>query len=214
MTGTAVTAVAAIAAVVSYSHLYDLGYSHGQSGTAARLLPLSVDGLILAASLVLLHEARNDHPAPRLARFALWLGIGATVSANLAYGLPYGLIGAVVSAWPGVAFVLSAEILLGSLRRSRGAPEAAPVSATDGVPEAAVVSAPAARTRAARPLSAKASRGRTPNGTPDQIFADELEAGVVPSIRSIRSRCRVGQDAATRIKSELAALIQTAETIG
>jgi hypothetical protein len=33
----------------------------GQDGTAARLLPLSVDGLILAASLVLLHEARNDH---------------------------------------------------------------------------------------------------------------------------------------------------------
>ena len=63
-----VTAVAAFAAVVSYSHIYDLGRAHGQAGTAARLLPLSVDGLILAASLVMLHEARNRRPAPTLAR--------------------------------------------------------------------------------------------------------------------------------------------------
>jgi len=58
-TAAVVCAVAAFAAVVSYSHIYGLGRAHGQDGTAARLLPLSVDGLILAASLVLLHEARN-----------------------------------------------------------------------------------------------------------------------------------------------------------
>ncbi len=56
-TAAVVCAVAAVAAVVSYSHIYGLGRAHGQDGTAARLLPLSVDGLILAASLVLLHEA-------------------------------------------------------------------------------------------------------------------------------------------------------------
>ena len=58
-TAAVVCAVAAVAAVVSYSHIYGLGRAHGQDGTAARLLPLSVDGLILAASLVLLHEARR-----------------------------------------------------------------------------------------------------------------------------------------------------------
>ena len=63
-TAAVVCAVAAFAAVVSYSHIYGLGRAHGQDGTAARLLPLSVDGLILAASLVLLHEARNDRDAP------------------------------------------------------------------------------------------------------------------------------------------------------
>jgi hypothetical protein len=45
-----------------------------------------VDGLILVASLVLLHEARNGRDAPGLARFMLWLGIGATIGANIAYG--------------------------------------------------------------------------------------------------------------------------------
>ena len=88
-----------------YSHIYGLGRAHGQDGTAARLLPLSVDGLILAASLVLLHEARNGRDAPRLARFMLWLGIGATIGANIAYGAGYGLLGALISAWPAVAFI-------------------------------------------------------------------------------------------------------------
>jgi hypothetical protein len=102
-TAAVVCAVAGFAAVVSYSHIYGLGRAHGQGGTAARLLPLSVDGLILAASLVLLHEARNDRDAPRLARFMLWLGIAATIGANIAYGAGYGLLGALISAWPAPA---------------------------------------------------------------------------------------------------------------
>jgi Protein of unknown function (DUF2637) len=83
-TAALVCAVGAVAAVVSYSRIYGLGRAHGQGDTAARLLPLSVDGLILAASLLLLHEARNGRVAPRLAWFMLWLGIAATVGANIA----------------------------------------------------------------------------------------------------------------------------------
>ena len=116
-TAAVVCAVAAFAAVVSYSHIYGLGRAHGQDGTAARLLPLSVDGLILAASLVLLHEARNGRDAPRLARLILWLGIGATIGANIAYGAGYGLLGALVSAWPAVAFIGSVEIAMQQVRR-------------------------------------------------------------------------------------------------
>jgi hypothetical protein len=36
-----VCAVAGFAAVVSYTHIYDLGRLHGRHGAAARLLPLS-----------------------------------------------------------------------------------------------------------------------------------------------------------------------------
>ena len=67
--------------------------STARTARAARLLPFSVDGLILAASLVLLHEARNDRDAPGLARFILWLGIGATIGANVAYGVDTGWSG-------------------------------------------------------------------------------------------------------------------------
>ena len=119
LTAAVVLAVAAFAAIVSYSHIYELGRVHGQAGVAARLLPLSVDGLILAASLVLLHEARSGRPAPVLARLMLWLGIAATVAANLAYGAAFGPLGALVSAWPAVAFIGSAEMAFGLVRRSR-----------------------------------------------------------------------------------------------
>jgi hypothetical protein len=114
-----VVGVAAFAAVVSYSHIFDLGVHHGQSGTAARLLPLSVDGLIAAASLVMLHAARNQLPVPWLARICLAGGVGATVAANVAYGLPFGWLAAVVSAWPAVAFVGSVEMAVRFVRDGR-----------------------------------------------------------------------------------------------
>jgi hypothetical protein len=162
-TAAVVCAVAAFAAVVSYSHIYGLGRVHGQDGTAARLLPLSVDGLILAASLVLLHEARNGRDAPGLARFMLWLGIGATIGANVAYGAGYGLLGALISAWPAVAFIGTVEIAAQLVRGSRGPRSATSVPAVSEVPgdmEQAVRAAYAASVAAGAPLSQRAMAER------------------------------------------------------
>ena len=91
-----------------------------------------MDGLILAASLVLLHEARNGRDAPGLARFMLWLGISATIGANIAFGTGYGLLGALISAWPAVAFIGAVEIAMQQVRRARVPPA---VTATPAVPE-------------------------------------------------------------------------------
>jgi hypothetical protein len=122
-----VLAVAAFGAIVSYSHIFTLGHAHGQDGTAARLLPLSVDGLIAAASLVMLHAARRKLPVPRLARAMLVTGVIATVAANVLDGLPSAwispvvsaLIGAALSAWPAVAFIGCAEMVVQFVRDAR-----------------------------------------------------------------------------------------------
>ena len=53
-TALAVATVAAVAAVISYRHAYELVSTHGESGLTARLLPFTVDGLILAASMLIL----------------------------------------------------------------------------------------------------------------------------------------------------------------
>jgi len=162
-TAAVVYAVAGFAAVVSYSHIYGLGRTHGQDGTAARLLPLSVDGLIVAASLVLLHEARNDRDAPGLARLMLWLGIGATVGANIAFGAGYGLVGALISAWPAVAFIGSVEIAMQQVRRARVplANQAGQlVPQVPGDAEQAVRAAYAASVAASAPLSQRAMAER------------------------------------------------------
>ena len=91
-TAAVVCAVACFAAVLSLTPTSRAGRGTGRmagSGCAAER-----GGLILAASLVLLHEARNGRDVPGLARFMLWLGIGATIGANVAYGAGYGLLGA------------------------------------------------------------------------------------------------------------------------
>jgi Protein of unknown function (DUF2637) len=144
-TSAVVVAVAAFAAVVSYSHIYALGRSHGQSGTDARLLPLSVDGLILAASLVLMHEARRRRTAPGLARAMLGLGVSATVAANVAYGVVYGWLGALISAWPAIAFVGSAELAISLANR---ATEESPGAGAGAVPSRVPTDAESAAARA------------------------------------------------------------------
>lgn len=116
----AALAVAAFAFIVSYSHIYDLGREHAQSGTAGRILPLSVDLLIVAASLVLFRQSREAKPETWLARWlpriVMWSGIAATVAANVAYGLPHGWLAAVISGWPGAAFVGVVEMVMVAVR--------------------------------------------------------------------------------------------------
>src|SRR5215472_6361331 len=113
-------AVAAFAFFQSYVHIYDLGRLHAQRGETARLLPLSVDLLIVAATLVIyLQKAEDARPsgiARWLPRGMLYAGIGATVAANVLYGLPYGWLSAVISAWPGAVFAGLVEMVLVAVR--------------------------------------------------------------------------------------------------
>lgn len=120
-TALAVATVAAVAAVISYRHAYELVRSHGESGVTARLVPFTVDGLIWAAAMLILDANRRNRPVPPLARWCLGAGIVATIGANLAHGLGRGPIGALVSAWPALALVGSFELLATLIRSERGA---------------------------------------------------------------------------------------------
>jgi hypothetical protein len=55
--GRRVAAVAAVAAVVSYANA--LVRAHGETGSTARLIPLTVDGLIYTSSMVMLDSVRR-----------------------------------------------------------------------------------------------------------------------------------------------------------
>jgi Protein of unknown function (DUF2637) len=118
-TALAVVAVAVVAAVISYQHAFELVRSHGESGVTARLLPFTVDGLIWAASMVVLDASRRGQPVPRLAAWSLGTGIVATVGANLAHGVGHGPVGALVSAWPALPLVGSFELLMMLIRAGR-----------------------------------------------------------------------------------------------
>jgi Protein of unknown function (DUF2637) len=175
-----VVGVAAVAAVVSYEHASALVRAHGESGWTARLIPLTVDGLIYASSMAVLDSARWGVRVPALARWLLGVGIVATLAANVAHGLGHGPVGAAVGAWPAVALVGSYELLMVIIR---GAQAPAGSGSVTSVPRE-------------DPLHEQAAR----------VFADELAVARVPSVRAIRAQLHVGQPRAQWIRTHLAAL--------
>ena len=114
----AVLAVAGVAAWISYRHAVEIVTLHGEPGAVGHLYPVVIDGLIVAASMVLLDAARHREAAPRLAWWLLSAGIGATLAANVLAGVPSGWLGAIVAAWPALAFVGCYELLMMLVRAS------------------------------------------------------------------------------------------------
>jgi hypothetical protein len=107
-----------VAAWISYRHAVQIVTAHGEPGAVGRAYPVLIDGLIIAASMVLLDAARHQEAAPRLAWWLLGAGIGATLAVNVLAGVAYGPLGAVVSAWPAAAFVGCYELLMIMVRAS------------------------------------------------------------------------------------------------
>lgn len=52
--------------VASYEHACALVRAHGEAGWTGRLVPLTVDGLIYASSMVMLDSARRKVPVPAM----------------------------------------------------------------------------------------------------------------------------------------------------
>lgn len=106
----AVVVVAAVAAVASFDHQRELAVMAGE-GWRAWLLPLSVDGLVVAATMVMLDRRRAGQPAGALPWLSLVLGVAASLAANVAAAEPT-VAGRLVAAWPPVALLLAFELLL------------------------------------------------------------------------------------------------------
>lgn len=213
LAGLAVLAVAAIAAVASFVHVERLALTHGQDQLAAALTPLSIDGTILAASMVMLFAARNARPIPLLARFMLAVAVAATVLANIAFGAAYGLTGALISGWPALAFTGCVELAVWMSRSARvstvgtvsdPASEHSPASAS----EPASADAPDGNGRvqpkpASGPASKRRPRKPVTEATAQAHFRADLEGGQVPSARRIQTSLRVGQPRAKELRRHL-----------
>jgi len=110
VTTAAVLAVAMVAAVASYEHMRALAALAGE-GWRSWLLPISVDGLAVAASMTMLVRRRAGERAGALPWAALLLGLGASLAANVAAAEPT-VVGRLVAAWPPVGLLLSYELLM------------------------------------------------------------------------------------------------------
>lgn len=123
VTMSVVAFVALIAASASYQHQYELAIRHGQTHWVAGLLPFSVDGMIVSATLVLWYAARHGYPRPWGAWLVLMAGVAATAIANLAADARYGWawLGPGISVWPAAAFVAAYEMAVWLVRQGQGA---------------------------------------------------------------------------------------------
>lgn len=110
VTVASVSVVAAVAAVASYVHMHELATEAGE-GWRAHLIPLSVDGLLVAASMVMLVRRRAGLHAGLLPWAGLVLGLTASLGANVAAAAPT-LLSWIVSGWPPLALALSFELLI------------------------------------------------------------------------------------------------------
>jgi hypothetical protein len=177
----------------SYSHIYTLARDHGQAIASAALLPLAGDGLIAAASSAMLVASRQGRDVPVLARVMLLAGIGATIAANVGYGLHAGLTGALLSVWPVAAYVGCMELLTWMRRNTGMHPMARPAS------EDAAADAPDEL------ASRRDSRTQLPGllSAAEQAFPG-TGAGNIPSLREIQRALRIGQGKAQQVQAHLA----------
>lgn len=242
LTAFAVLVVAAIAAVISFTHIDHLAITHGQTVLSAALLPLSIDGTVAAASLVMLRSARMMLPVPKLARVMLALAVLATLACNVLFGAGFGIVGALLSGWPAVAFIGCAELAIGMIRRARsvapevvaeamadvaddvpvGAPIPMPVQSIEAV--SAVTPGPVADNvpddaniqqarSAGRTVARRHTRRHTPQQRAERKYAAHVAAGQVPSLRALMRDLGVGQDRAREVRQHLASLATANGTV-
>lgn len=145
--------VAAIAAWSSYSHMVHLALKFGERPEVASVLPCSVDGMLVVASMVMVDDQRRSHRVRPVARLAFAAGVLASVAANIAAAHPN--VGArIVAAWPAVALLLVVEMLArppvpakAEVALAPAAAEPPPIPAAQIPPPAEAVAAAAAVSR-------------------------------------------------------------------
>lgn len=130
--------VAGVAAWGSYWHQVDVATLAHQAGTLAHTLPLSVDGMLVVATLAMSEDKSQGRKPRGWARFAFWLGAVVSVAANIAstavhYGDPLSIA---VSMWAPIALLVVVEIMARPGKLKKPEASTAPAVTARVVPEA------------------------------------------------------------------------------
>jgi hypothetical protein len=135
------------AAIASYGHAIETARKYGETGPVVEWLPLTTDGMLLAALVVMYARRWRAEPIGFVPKLAFVTGSVATLAANLSSAdlagpLAAGDIGEVagrlaVAAWPPIAFAVTLEliaVMLGFLRRTVDTDQVWPVTHMIGLP--------------------------------------------------------------------------------
>jgi Protein of unknown function (DUF2637) len=145
-----VVLLAVIAAVVSFGHMRELALRHGEARWSATLIPLSVDGMVVAASMSVLLASKMGRRGEWLPWALMIVGSLASLAANVAVANPT-TVSRLIAAWPSFAFVGAYHLLQGQPRIGRvdlvapieePAPDSQGRSLDDGTEEAWLLANP------------------------------------------------------------------------
>ncbi|WP_241840129.1 DUF2637 domain-containing protein [Frankia sp. CcI49] len=128
----AVATVATVAAFVSYRHMRGVALQYGEDPMTATVLPFSVDGLIVAASMAMLGDRRAGRRRSWLSGGLLAAGACASLAANVLHADPT-ISARVIAGWPPLALLGSYELLMRQIhpdRRLAAPPAQAPADPT------------------------------------------------------------------------------------
>jgi len=121
-----VAGLAGIAGAISYSHMRILAAAHGDTGWHAHAFPLTIDGVEIVASLVLLADRRAGRRSGWLPWAALVIGTAASLAANIA-NADTGTISRIIAGWPALALLIAVKLLSGILEHRPAADDPAAV---------------------------------------------------------------------------------------
>lgn len=112
------TVVASVAAYASYEHQRIFALDGGADPAGASLWPLSVDGLLVLATIGLLKPpGRTDRRTRYAVRLAFVFGIAVSLAANVAAAPHLAWQPVLVAGWPPVALLLAVELLAHNVGR-------------------------------------------------------------------------------------------------
>lgn len=117
--GLAVIAVAAVigaSGAQSFGHMRDWALLNGEPRWRALLFPVSVDGMMVAASVVLYVDGRLNRPVHKLAYVLLGGGVLVSVSANILHDWQHVAAEKWISAWGPLALFGSFELFVQFIR--------------------------------------------------------------------------------------------------
>lgn len=103
--------VAGVAAYASYQHQREYALAGGSDPVGAALWPLSVDGLLVLATVGVLKAEQLSRRGRIAVWLSFWLGIVMSLVANISAAPTLTLQPILVAGWPPVALLLAVELL-------------------------------------------------------------------------------------------------------
>lgn len=103
--------VAGVAAYASYQHQREYALAGGSDPIGAALWPLSVDGLLVLATVGVLKADQLSRRGRIAVWVSFWLGIAVSLAANIAAAPTLAWKPVLVAGWPPVALLLAVELL-------------------------------------------------------------------------------------------------------